>query len=140
MLKHVRTILLACALLGAAPALAQLKPEAERSMTAEEATAALFGIDMEGYSPSENFQWRECIQPDGETLYETPFGVQNGRLMILDDGHACFAYEDDDYMSWGCFSVHSSQSGLVFRNEDGATFITTRIFRGVRNCRPQLVS
>lgn len=130
---------IAVSLCAAAPSQAQLKPEADRWLDQEEALAALLGIDMDGYSPSAGMTWRECIDPQGTTLYETPFGVQNGVLEVNDWGEACFAYDDDDYATWQCFRVKLTGSGLVFENDFGDVFVTTSLMRGVRTCRPELI-
>lgn len=133
--------LLALLLVGAmtSPALAQLKPEAEQWLTQDEARAALLGVDMDGYSPSSKMAWRECIDPQGTTLYETPFGVQNGVLEVNAWGEACFAYDDDDYASWQCFRVRLTGTGIVFENDFGDVFVTTSLVRGVRTCRAELI-
>lgn len=129
----------AMGLLAAPPSAAQLKPEADRWLDQDEALAALLGIDMDGYSPSGNMVWRECIDPQGTTLYETPFGVQNGVLEVNDWGEACFAYDDDEYATWQCFRVKLTGSGLIFENDFGDVFVTTSLVRGVRTCRPELI-
>ena len=123
----------------AAPAVAQLKPDADRWLTQDETRAALLGIDMDGYSPSAKMSWRECIDPLGVTLYETPFGVQNGILEVNELGEACFAYDDDDYSTWACFRVRLAGTGVVFDNEFGDVFVTTSLMRGVRTCRAELI-
>ena len=132
-------VALVLVLVGSAPALAQLKPDVEQWLTQDEARAALLGIDMDGYSPSAGMAWRECIDPQGTTLYETPFGVQNGVLEINEWGEACFAYDDDDYASWQCFRVRLTGTGIVFENDFGDVFVTTSLVRGVRTCRPELI-
>src|SRR6185295_11182277 len=73
-------LVVATALVLASPALAQLKQGYGKPLNEAETKAALLGIDMRGYSPTYGFSWRECIQPNGETLYETPDAVLKGRL------------------------------------------------------------
>jgi hypothetical protein len=98
----------------AAPALAQLKSGAGQPLTEAEAKAALLGIDMQGYSPTYRMAWRECIEPDGETLYETPAGVVKGRLVISPRGEACFSYEDSGYAAVSCFTTYRTGDVLRF--------------------------
>ncbi len=126
--------LLAAAL--AAPAAAQLARGAEKRLSQAEVRQALLGIDMEGYSPSYGFSWRECIDPNGDTLYETPTGQMKGKLTIEDDGYACFAYEDDDFTDTACFSVRRSSKALRFDGLAYDVFITTRVITGVKSCTP----
>lgn len=137
MLRAVFLLVLGVLTVGSAAA--QLKPEAHRWLTQEEAQAALFGIDMDGYSPSAEMTWRECIDPQGTTLYETPLGVQNGVLEVNEWGEACFAYDDDDYSTWQCFRVRLTGSGIVFESDFGDVFVTTSLMRGVRSCRAELI-
>jgi hypothetical protein len=128
----------AAAALLASPALAQLQREFER-LGEKEARAALFGVDLQGHSPTYGFSWRECIQPDGETLYETPHEVLRGRLTITPGGEACFAYEDDQYSNMACFVAYRTANGLRFQTEGPApiVFVITKIVTGVKSCKPQ---
>jgi hypothetical protein len=129
--------LFAALALLAAPAAAQLaKGSGGGKMSQEQAQAALLGVDMQGYSPTYRIEWRECVQPDGKTLYETPDGVKNGRLVIDVHGQACFAYEDDAFQSWGCYRVENASRGFIFSDEYGSLFITTSVKRGVKSCKP----
>jgi hypothetical protein len=120
----------------AAPALAQLKSGAGRPLNEAEAKAALLGIDMQGYSPTYRMAWRECIEPDGETLYETPAGVVKGRLVISPRGEACFSYEDSGYAAVSCFTTYRTGDVLRFEGFD-ALFVSTRVIRNVKTCKPQ---
>ena len=124
------------ALAFAAPAAAQLKKGAGVPLKEAEAKGALFGIEMQGYSPTLGISWKECIQPNGETLYTTPDGVRNGRLMVSPAGQACFSYEDDDYASISCFTTTRNGPGGLRFEGFGAIFITTRIITGVTVCKP----
>ena len=129
-------ILALAALAFAAPAAAQLKKGSGVPMKEAEAKASLFGIEMQGYSPTQGISWKECIQPNGETLYTTPDGVRNGRLLVSPAGQACFSYEDDDYASISCFTTtRNGADGLRFEGF-GTIFITTRITKGVKVCKP----
>ena len=120
--------------LAGAPAAAQLAKGPV--MGAAELKTGLFGIEMSGYSPSYGFTWRECIQPDGQTLYETPDGVVNGRLTISSVGEACFAYEDDDFETPACYVTRKIPSGFRFEGEFDSLFITTKVVTGIRTCKP----
>lgn len=131
-------LLVTVAALLASPALAQLKHGYGKPLNEAEAKAALFGIDMRGYSPSYGFSWRECIQPNGETLYEMPDQTLKGRLMITPAGQACFSYNDDNYASMACFSAYKTGDGVRFETEGPApvVFVTTKIVTGVKSCEP----
>lgn len=121
----------------ASPAFAQLARGAERFLAENEVREALFGIDMEGYSPSYGFNWRECIEPNGDTLYETPNGQQKGKLRVDPGGYACFAYEDDGFGEWTCFQVKRGSKSLTFHGPFRDVFITTRLITGVKSCTPR---
>ncbi len=92
-------------------------------LSAKDAKGALFGIDMQGYvqeadaaghETGRGMSWRECIDPKGETLYETPGRTEHGRLRIDGEGHACFAYEGTGYSDWSCFSAARTPKGFQF--------------------------
>ncbi len=134
----VRTVALALAasLAVAAPAVAQLKPGTGKPLNEAEAAAALFGIDMQGYSPTFRMAWRECIEPDGDTLYEVPGQVVKGKLVISPQGEACFSYEDSGYAAVSCFATYQAGDGLRFEGFD-SLFVTTKVIRNVKTCDPQ---
>src|SRR5262245_18155289 len=119
------TVLALAALVLAAPAVAQLKQGFGAPLTEKETEAAILGIDMQGFSPSEQFSWRECIQPHGETLYETPAGVLKGKVLVSPRGEACFSYENSDYAAVNCFATFKSGDGLRFEGAGGSLFVTT---------------
>jgi len=136
-----RNALLAAVLMlaAAAPAAAQLMKDRGAPLKEAETKAALFGIDMQGYSPTYGFSWRECIDPSGKTLYETPDRTSHGRLEISLDGRACFSYEDDNYEYQGCYATYRSATGLRFEGEAKEVFVTTKIVTGVTTCERQLI-
>ncbi len=123
------------AALSGAPAVAQLAKGA--LMSGAQLKASLFGIEMTGYSPTFGFSWRECIEPGGETLYETPDGLMKGRLTISPKGEACFAYEDDGYATPACYRTRQTDKGFRFEGEFDSLFITTKVVTGIKTCKPQ---
>ena len=125
------------ALVLAAPAVAQLKQGFGKPLTEKETEAAILGIDMQGFSPSERFSWRECIQPNGQTLYETPEGVRKGKVLVSPQGEACFSYEDTDYAAVDCFATFKAGEGLRFEGAGGSLFVTTKVIRNVKTCEPK---
>lgn len=131
---------LAAALIGlvlvGAPALAQLA-KGGRVMSGADLKGSLFGIEMTGFSPSYGFSWRECIEPGGATLYETPEGVINGRLSISPKGEACFAYEDDGYKTPACYQTRKTDKGFRFDGDFDSVFVTTKVVTGIRSCKKQ---
>lgn len=132
-------VIAALALALAAPAAGQLVKGKGAALKPKEVEAALFGIDMQGYSPSSAISWRECIEPGGATLYETPGRIVKGRLVVSPDGLACFSYEDDDYSTVSCFVTYQSKSGLRFEGDFGSLFVTTKVVTGVKTCERQLI-
>ncbi len=130
--------LLVVAGLVLAPAAAAQLARSFKPMTAAEARAELYGINMAGYSVTFAMNWTECIQPNGETLYHTPSGVQHGRLRISEAGEACFSYEDSNYQDEGCFRVTRRGKGYQFEEAvSGSLFTTTAVVRGVKSCKPE---
>lgn len=132
--------------LAALPACAQAGGGSAPVMSAKDAKAALFGIDMQGYvqetdadgaETGRGMSWRECIDPKGETLYETPAGVEHGRLRIDDEGQACFAYEHSGFTDWNCFSAARAPRGFRFVGSFGDVFVTTLVRKGVKSCKPR---
>ena len=122
--------------LAGAPALAQLA-KGGPVMNADQLKKSLFGIEMTGFSPSYGFSWRECIEPGGDTLYETPDGLQHGRLTISPKGEACFAYEDDGYKTPACYQTRKTDRGFRFDGEFDSVFVTTKVVTGIRSCKKQ---
>jgi hypothetical protein len=128
------------ALALAAPAAGQLvKGKGTALKQPKEVEAALFGIDMQGYSPTFGMSWRECIDPAGKTLYETPDRTSIGRLVINPDGLACFSYADDEYSTVSCYVTYRSGDGLRFEGDYGSLFVTTKVLTGVKSCERQLI-
>ncbi len=132
-------LLVALALPACGLAEAQSPPRTQRppAMKAQELKSALFGIRMEGVADGTDFRWRECIDPRGETLYETGQGDMRGRLTITPKGKACFAYEDDNYAGLSCFVMRRTSKGFRFEGDFGANFTTTKVETGVRTCEKQ---
>ncbi|MGE0663258.1 MAG: hypothetical protein AB7H66_08165 [Hyphomonadaceae bacterium] len=96
-------------------------------LTAEEARAELFGVELSGVNESFGDSWRECIEPSGRTVYERGDEVREGRLEIRPDGQACFNYPPDTY--WSCFNVDREGDNYRFDS-----FVTHTVRRGVRAC------
>jgi hypothetical protein len=122
--------------LAASPAAAQIAKDGF-AMNAVQLKSALFGIEMSGFSPTYGFAWRECIQPDGQTLYETPEGAMKGRLTISLKGLACFAYEDDGYSTPACYTTLRTTAGFRFEGEVEGVFVAKQVVTGVKSCKPQ---
>jgi hypothetical protein len=115
---------------------AQLAKGGKKPLSPDQVKAGLFGIDMEGYSPTYKFRWRECIDPNGRTLYETPNGVQKGILTVTGEGFACFSYEDTGYTEKSCYAVSRNGKGFLFDGAFGEVYVTTRVVSGVTECKP----
>jgi hypothetical protein len=96
-------------------------------LSAEQAPAELFGVELAGVNESVGDEWRECIEPSGRTVYERGRERREGRLEIRPDGRACFNYPPET--QWSCFDV--AREGENYRFDD---FVTRTIRRGVRAC------
>jgi hypothetical protein len=142
-MTHKSLIAILAVALIAAPAGAQLAKGAGQRLKEADVKNALLGVDLQGFSPTYQMSWRECIDPAGETLYETPDEVLKGRLFINPEGLACFAYEDTDYSRASCFSVYRQGKGIRFESdvktvtgEPDSIFVTTKLVTGVKSCKP----
>ena len=136
--------ILAVALLAVSAGAQLAKGVGQRIKGEAEVKKALFGMDLHGFSPSENFSWRECIQPDGETLYETPSEVVKGRVFVNPEGLACFAYEDTGYSVASCYWTYRQGKGLRWESdvktltgEPQSVFVTTKVITGIKSCKPE---
>lgn len=96
-------------------------------LTADEARIELYGVELAGVNETYGDEWSECIEPGGRTIYLRGGEVQEGRLVISEDGEACFTYRGDPYTS--CFAV--GREGENYRFND---FITRVVRRGVASC------
>ena len=96
-------------------------------LSAEEARAELFGVELAGTNDSVGDEWSECIEPGGRTVYRRGGEVQEGRLEIRPDGQACFNYPPDAY--WSCFAVTREGENYRF-----GSFITRTVRRDVHEC------
>ncbi len=100
--------------------------------------AGLFGIEMSGYSPTYGFSWRECIQPDGETLYETPDGVMQRPVDPFPGrGRPALRMRTTGMRTPACYLTgRQTAKGLRFEGEFNSLFITTKVVKGVKTCNP----
>ncbi|MGQ0531311.1 MAG: hypothetical protein ACT4OF_01295 [Caulobacteraceae bacterium] len=98
-------------------------------LTADEARAELFGVELAGVNESFGDDWRECIEPSGRTIYQRAGERREGRLEIRPDGQACFNYPPDHY--WSCFDV--VREGENYRFD---AFVTRTVRRDVTSCGP----
>jgi hypothetical protein len=96
-------------------------------LTADQARAELFGVELAGVNESFGDDWRECIEPSGRTIYERGGRLIEGRLEIRPDGQACFNYPPDTY--WSCFDVQREGENYRFDS-----FVTRTVRRGVTSC------
>ena len=144
-MTHKSLIAILAVILLAAPAGAQLaKGAGQRLKDPGEVKKALLGVDLHGFSPTSNMSWRECIQPDGETLYETPTEVVKGRVFINPEGLACFAYEDTGYTAASCYWTYRQANGLRWESdtktiggEPQSVFVATKVITGITSCKPE---
>src|ERR1043165_7407133 len=111
-MTHKRLFALLTIALLAAPAGAQFSKGSGQRLNAAEVKKELLGADFHGFTPTYQFAWRECIQPDGETLYETPKDLVKGRVFVNPEGMACFAYADTDYSVASCYWTYRQGKGL----------------------------
>lgn len=143
-MSHNSLIAILALALIAAPAGAQLAKGSGQRLNEADTKKALLGVDLQGFSPTYQISWRECIDPAGETLYETPDEVLKGRLFVNPEGRACFAYADTDYSVASCYWTYRQGKGLRFESdvksvtgEPQSIFVTTKLVTGVKSCKPQ---
>jgi hypothetical protein len=138
-------ILAGIALLATGSAHAQLKPPIKdapakpplraQPLNQKQAQAELFGIDLRGFvNGDKTYRWRECINPDGNTVYYHDETEEKGLLRIDKNGMACFSYPPGNKMRESCFTAY--REGKQFRFQGyGSTFTTTSAQR-VKACVP----
>ncbi len=98
-------------------------------LSAEEARAELYGVDLSGVLDGESVAWRECIDPKGRTLFFREGEVSQGEMRIRGDGAACFDYGRGSH----CFRVtRAENAGYVFWGVE--RFVATSVRRGVEAC------
>lgn len=105
-------------------------------LSAAEARAELFGVQLMGIVEGEGEPWSECIDPAGRTLYRIGGGEDVGRLTISPEGHACFSYVSSGYGERACWVVRRAGRNYRFESAQGAdlVFLTQTVTRGVRRC------
>lgn len=114
-----RSLLLAagCLVAFAAPAFA-------KALSAAEAKKAFFGRDMTGVFEPDGAAWRECVKPDGETIYWYRGTVDYGRLTIRNDGALCFAYRSSNYSQTNnCYRAERAGQGWRFTHVSDPTSV-----------------
>ena len=110
-------------------------------LSAQEVRDELFGVHMFGVTDTLGFDWDECIEPSGLTVYRTidaddpqPYS-QQGLLQVNDLGMACFSYPPNGDPSPSCFQVYRNGDGYIFANGFGdGRYITTKVLRNITIC------
>ena len=134
--RKLTTHLCLASMLSATPMLAHAENFSGFSsvLNADELRAELFGLAMEGVSGTTKNRWRECIAPDGETVYHLEGVEMHGRLNVTSAGLACFSYAHQDYDSPVCFKVSRSGDGYTFWGGSEGVYKTQNVVRGVEAC------
>lgn len=127
----MRGVVMAAVLLGCAAGAAAQAP----FLSAREARAAFFGLDMGGVHQPGGARWRECTRRDGKTTYWYGDRIDQGRLTVRDDGALCFSYATTQYREASCWRARREGAGYRFEETTGSSdvFIATRAQR-VRSC------
>ena len=104
--------------------------QAERyvQLDAEVLSEILFGVRLSGELARTGIAWRECITPEGDTVYEFEGELSRGKLTITDRNQACFDYGE----TTSCFDVYRAGARLLLSGQD--EFTVTRIETGVESC------
>lgn len=107
------------------------------ALTAAEARSELFGVELSGIVEGDGSVWRECIEPDGDTIYEIDGTLDRGRLTIADDGQACFSYASSNFARVTCWTVErAGRNNYRFTFPGSSVFETRVVERNVRRCAP----
>lgn len=107
-------------------------------LSADEARSELFGVELTGIVEDDNTAWRECIEPDGDTIYEIDRSLDRGRLTIADDGQACFSYASSNFTQASCWNVErAGRNNYRFTSPGSSVFVTRVVERNVRRCEPR---
>jgi len=124
--------------LGLALSLAALSLAAAAPLDASSARRTFFGVEMSGVMLGETKEvpWRECVDPQGRTVYTFAGAVDQGKLRVREDGALCFSYKSSGFADEGCFAAYREAKGQFrFVGLDGeSVFVTRRIRPGVKAC------
>lgn len=101
-------------------------------LTKAEVEAEILGTRLSGTISGSSLRWHECIEPDGDTLYELDGETWRGRMDVRDDGRACFRYDPSDAADANCFSVFRLGPHYVFHSE--TMFFADEVRRDVTQC------
>ncbi len=127
-------VLMVCACLGTATVMSQT---IESVLTSDELSSELFGVYLEGVVGISDEPWSECIEPDGDTIFEHQSETLTGKLNITEDGQACFDYSGVGFGARNCFNVFRNRSGgYVFLGADSVSgqFRTSLVIPVVTSC------
>ncbi|MEM0986329.1 MAG: hypothetical protein AAGJ32_08790 [Pseudomonadota bacterium] len=100
------------------------------AMTKAEIEDELMGVTVSGVIEGEDLDWRECIDPAGQTYYQVEGErALRGQVFVTDAGLACFSYG----AIASCFRV--VREGPYYALVDAADrFLIQRVERPVRRC------
>jgi hypothetical protein len=108
------------------------------ALGAAEVRSELFGVELAGIIEGSDSGWRECIEPDGDTVYEIDGSVDRGRLTVSDDGQACFSYVSSNFTRVSCWNVErAGEDNYRFTFPGSSVFVTQVVERDVRRCAPR---
>ena len=99
-------------------------------MSREDIEGELFGVRVSGVIEGTDIRWRECIQIDGETVYEVDGQPPlRGVVTVTDDDLACFSYGG----LASCFRVERTNERYAFVDAVDR-FLVKEVERAVSQC------
>ncbi|MEL6285523.1 MAG: hypothetical protein AAFR41_02535 [Pseudomonadota bacterium] len=99
-------------------------------MTREEIEDELMGVKVSGVIEGTSVRWRECIDREGQTVYEVDGDqAREGTVTITEAGLACFSYGG----LASCFTVE--RDGPYYAFVDAMDrFLVKQVERPIREC------
>ena len=131
----MRSALLVLPILVALGSGASLSQNIDTVMSADEVEKEILGVHLSGVTGLNDQPWSECIEPDGDTVFNHAGRQSVGQISIRPDGVACFNYENVP-SGRNCYSVSKTGAeGYQFTGvEPGANFLATEVQRGIETC------
>ena len=105
-------------------------------LPAADVRAALFGYELSGEILGAEGRWTECIDRAGRTVWRMEDFVTHGRLVVRDDGQACFRYSHTEYRREVCWTMRREGERLRFDLVNGESLpLVATARRPVSSCQ-----
>jgi hypothetical protein len=112
------------------------RAEERERLSQKAAQKVLLGFDLSGTVAPSGTPWRECIAPDGQTVFQHAGRTEVGRVQIGADNRVCFSYASQSYARQHCFFAERVNGQLRLSEADGGpTLYRVQRATAVSACR-----